>query len=164
MIYLKKGWKTMDFVIKENVFLADLEKIFEENQERNVFDKTCLIDDSFLKFVCLFNNIPVGYIAIYPYSNFMEKEGIAAKFEVEKNAVYIWHFAVKKAFEGKGVASLLMDYTVKKFAGRPVYSVMEEMNTPAILIHSRVGFKPFAKFKKRYHDTPVNLLLMKKTK
>lgn len=152
----------MDFTIKENVFLDDLEKIFDENQNNNVFDKTCIKSPEFLKIVCLFNDIPLGYVAIYPKNNFMEKEGLKVNFSVEPNAVYIWHIAVKKAFEGKGVASLLMQEVVKRFSAHPIYSVMEEMNSPAILIHQRMGFKPFAKFKKKYAGLPVNLLLMKR--
>lgn len=152
----------MNFVIKENVFLEQLEKIFDENQSNDVFDKSCIKNPEFLKLVCLFNNIPLGYVAVYPHSNFMEKEGLNIKFPVEPNAVYIWHIAVKKAFEGKGVASMLMEEVVQRYSANPIYSVMEEMNSPAIMIHQRVGFRPFAKFKKKYDNQVVNLLLMKR--
>ncbi len=152
----------MDFVVKENVFLDKLENIFEENQRSNVFDKTCITSNEFIKLVCLFNNIPVGYIAVYPYSNFMEKEGVGKQFEVEDNAVYIWHMAIKKAFEGKGVGKILIDEVIKKYGKKPIYSVSEEMNAPAIMLHTRVGFKPFAKFKKTFNNQTVTLLMMKR--
>lgn len=152
----------MDFILKENYQTNDLEKIFEENLNNNVFDNACLYDPDFLKIVCLFNNFPVGYVAVYPHSDFIKKEGYGFSFDVEPNAVYIWHLAVKKAFEGKGVASALMEEVIERYSINPIYSVMEEMNTPAIMIHTRLGFKPFAKFTKKYIDGPVNLLLMKK--
>lgn len=152
----------MDFVVKENVFLDKLETIFEENQRSNVFDKTCLTSSEFVKYVCLFSNIPVGYIAVYPHSTFLEKEGLQGQFDVEKNAVYIWHMAIKKAFEGKGVGKVLIDEVVKKYGKGPIYSVCEEMNTPAIMLHTRVGFKPFAKFKKTFNGQTITLIMLKR--
>lgn len=153
----------MDFILKENFHTEDLEKIFQENLNSNVFDNTCLTDPEFLKIVCLFNNIPIGYVALYPHSDFMKKEGLNFTFDVEPNAVYIWHLAVKKAFEGKGVALSLLEEVLERYSVNPIYSVMEEMNTPAVMLHSRLGFKPFAKFQKKYGGFPVNLLLMKKS-
>jgi ribosomal protein S18 acetylase RimI-like enzyme len=153
----------MDFIVKEDEQTKNLEKIFDENQKSNVFDKTALHSNEFIRLVCFFRTIPIGYVAIYPFPNFMEKEGVAAKFTPEKNAVYIWHIAVKKAFEGKGVASLLIDEVLVKYKNRPIYSVMEEMNTPAIMIHTRAGFKAFAKFKRKFGNEIVNLILMKRS-
>lgn len=150
------------FVLKENVFLEQLEQIFEENKNSNVYDKTCLYDNKFLKIVCVFSSIPIGYVAVYPYADFLQKESIQAQIKIEPNAVYLWHIAVKKAFEGKGVASALLEEVIQRYSARPIYSVMEEMNTATIMLHTRAGFKPFAKFKKIYEGQQVNLLLMKR--
>lgn len=158
----KKKGGSMDFVLKENFQIEQLKKIFQENSQNNAFDDRCLTSPDFLKIVCLFNNIPVGYVAIYPHNDFIKREGFNFTFKVEDNAIYIWHIAVKKAFEGKGVASTLMQEIIERYSAQPIYSVMEEMNTPSVMIHSRLGFKPFAKFQKNYDGTSVNLLIMKR--
>ena len=152
----------MDFVVKKEVFIEELKQIFDEQKAANVFDSTALKSKDFVRYVCLFQDIPLGYAAVYPHANFMEKEGVNVKFKPEPNSVYIWHVVVKKAFEGKGVASLLIDSVLEDYVDRPIYSVIEEMNTPSIMMHSRAGFKPFAKFKRRFGDQVASLVLMKR--
>lgn len=152
----------MDLKIEENVHLERLHQIFENNSPLNAYDSSCIDDPTFQKYVSIFADMPIGYLALYPHNDFMQKEGLHSKFVPEENSVYIWHLVVRKAFEGKGVASSLMKHVVGEYGNVPIYAVIEDLNAAAIKIYERFGFKIFAKFNRSFGTYKSSFLLMKR--
>lgn len=155
-----KGRKTK-YNVKINVYLNSLENIFKNNNQNFVYDKPAIKDEEYMKFVCLKGNKPVGYIALYPQSDFMETHGFPKPDNIGEFSAFIWHIIVRKGYERKGVATTLLNEIKKVYTGYEIYSVLDSRNNPSILFHTTQGFAKISDFQRVYNNKIEKFDLMK---
>ena len=141
------------FSIKKNYKLDKLIQIFDENNQGFVYDKNSITNNDFIKFVCTKNNEPVGYLVLYPKSDFAVKDGYDISVQIPENSVYIWHLITQKGYERQGVATALINHIKKEYKNFNIYSILDEHNTKSNALHKKLGFLPVDTFKKAYADT-----------
>ncbi len=146
-----KGRK-IKYNVKINVYLNALENMFKNNNQNFVYDKDAIKDSEYMKFVCLRGNKPVGYIALYPQSDFMEAHGFPKPDNVGEFSAFIWHIIVRKGYERKGVATTLLNEIKKVYTGYEIYSVLDSRNNPSILFHNTQGFTKISDFQRVYDN------------
>lgn len=149
------------FEIKKDYKLNELLKIFEENNQGFVYDKNSITSQEFIRYVCVENNEPLGYLVLYPKSDFAIYDDYKISVTIPINSIYIWHIITKKNQEGKGVAKALINHIRKQYKNCHVYSMLDERNIKSIKLHESLGFKPVDKFKKAYKDTLDTYILVK---
>lgn len=142
--------KTPDYKIKINTYLNALEKIYDSNNQNFVYDKQAIKNPEYIKFVCFKGNKPVGYTAVYPHSDFMEKQGFPKYEQSSPFSVFIWHIVVRKGYERKGVATNMLEEIKKVYNGFEIYSVMDSRNNPSVLFHNTKGFTKKSDFQRVY--------------
>jgi L-amino acid N-acyltransferase YncA len=154
-----------NYKVKINVYLNALENIFKNNNQNFVYDKSAIKNPNFIKFVCLKGNKPVGYIALYPQSDFMEMQGFPKYEAASEFSIFIWHIIVRKGYERKEVASTLLKEIEKVYNGYEIYSVFDARNNPSILFHSTKGFVKKFDFQRAYFRRVerFNLMQLKRT-
>ncbi|MGI5842315.1 MAG: GNAT family N-acetyltransferase [Christensenellales bacterium] len=128
-----------NYKIRMNVNLNALEKIFKEYNQF-IYDIATIKDPDYIKFVCMKGNKVVGYAAVYPYSNFMERQGFKKDTQYSDFSVFIWHIVVKKGYERKGIGTTLVKEIERIYQGYDIYSVLDSRNNPSILFHNSLGF------------------------
>lgn len=141
------------FEIKENYKLEELKQIFDENNQNFVFDKDSITDDTYIKYVCTENDIPLGYLVLYPHSDFAEYDDYDINVDIPKNSIYIWHIVTKKGYERHGVARSLIDYLKRKYSKYNIYSIVDQNNDNSNKLHKALGFEKVETFKKAYKET-----------
>ena len=144
--------RKIKYNVKINVYLNALEKMFKNNNQNFVYDKNAIKDPEYMKFVCLRGNKPVGYIALYPQSDFLETHGFPKPNNIGEFSVFIWHIIVRKGYERKGVATTLLNEIRKVYTGYEVYSVLDSRNNPSILFHNTQGFTKVFDFQAVYEN------------
>lgn len=159
-----KGRK-IKYTVKINRYLGALENIFKHNNQNFVYDKAAIKNPDYMKFVCLKGNKPVGYIALYPYSDFLETKGFPRPESVGEFSAFIWHIIVRKGYERKGVATTLLSEVKKVYTGYEIYSVLDSRNNPSILFHNTQGFAKVSDFRAVYGDKieKFDLMQLKQT-
>lgn len=133
-------------IIKENVFLEEIEKIFDENNKGYVADKTCIYKDEFLKLVAIENDTVLGYVALRFGKSFVEEEGIPLNLELPDNCIYVWSCITKKGYENKGIMSYLFDYFINKYSNNDFYSIININNISSIKLHQKFNFELIEQF------------------
>ncbi len=147
--------------IKKNYKLAELIKIFNENNQGFVYDKNSITSEEFIKYVCVENKQPIGYLVLYPKSDFAIKDGYDIEVTIPENSIYIWHLITKKGYEGRGVAKTLINFLKNEYRDYNIYSIIDEHNTRSKKLHEALGFLPVDKFKKTYRDVLDTYTLVK---
>lgn len=147
--------------IKKNYKLDELMDIFDENNQGFVYDKNSITSDEFIKYVCVENETPIGYLVLYPKNDFAIKDGYDIKVTIPENSIYIWHIITKKGCEGRGVAKTLINYLKNEYKDYNIYSIIDEHNIKSKKLHDTLGFLPVDKFKKAYKDTLDTYTLVK---
>lgn len=128
----------------ESLAKDDVDEVIELAKERNLLhslDKEVLLkasrNETYRVYVAKDKDI-IGYVLIV-----LEGE------EAEIDSV-----AVRKNFEGKGIGSSLIEYSLKKLKETGVKRVLLEVkktNTRAINLYAKFGFKPY-RIRKGYYD------------
>lgn len=147
--------------IKKNYKLDELIHIFDENNQGFVYDKNSITSTEFIKYVCVENETPIGYLVLYPQSDFAIKDDYDIKVTIPENSIYIWHIITKKGFEGRGVAKTLINFLKNEYKNYNIYSIIDEHNIKSKRLHEALGFLPVDKFKKAYKDTLDTYTLVK---
>lgn len=155
-----KGRK-IKYNVKINVYLNALERMFKQNNKNYVYDIDAIKNPDYLKFVCLRKNKPVGYLAIYPQSDFMETQGFPKPEGISEFSAFVWHIIVRKGHERKGVGTTLLEEVKKIYTGYEIYSVLDARNNPSILFHNSQGFTKVSGFQKVYNNKIEKFDLMK---
>lgn len=153
-----------NYKIKANAYLNSLLKIFN-SKNSFVYDKKVIKDPDYIKLVCMKGNKPLGYIALYPHSDFMQRKGFPSYENASEFSVYIWHMVVRKGYERKGVATALLNEVEKVYNGYEIYSVLDANNLPAVLFHNTNGFTKQMDFERVYYGNleKFDLMQLKKT-
>lgn len=159
LYYFKLRRKNME--IKKNYKLNELINIFDENNQGFVYDKNCITNDEFIKYVYVEKNQPIGYLVLYPRNDFAIKDGYDIKVTIPENSIYIWHIITKKGYEGRGIAKTLINFLKKEYKNQNIYSIIDEHNIRSKKLHESLGFLPVDKFKKAYKDTMDSYTLVK---
>lgn len=128
------------YKIVTNGYLGALEKIFDSNNNHFVYDKKVIKDPDYIKFVYAKGNKALGYLALYPKADFMQKQGFPTYSPVSPFSVFVWHIVVRKGFERQGIATALMQEVKKVYHGYEVYSVLDSRNNASIYFHNINGF------------------------
>ncbi len=139
--------------IKKNYKINEILKIFDENNQGFVYDKNSITNDEFIKYVCVENQKPIGYLVLYPKSDFAIKDKYDIKIKIPNNSIYIWHLITKKGYERKGVAKTLINYLKTKYSNYNIYSIVDKNNYKSQELHKALGFVIVDTFKKAYKDT-----------
>lgn len=139
------------YKIRMNIYLSALEKIYDSNNQNFVYDKQTIKNPDYIKFVCLKGNKPLGYIALYPHANFMEKQGFPKYEPVSQFSVFIWHIVVRREYQRKGVATALLGEIKKIYEGYEIYSVLDARNNPSVFFHSLNGFVKKSDFQRVFY-------------
>lgn len=147
--------------IKKNYKLDELITIFDENNQGFVYDKNSITSTEFIKYVCVENETPIGYLVLYPQSDFSIKDDYDIKVTIPENSIYIWHIITRKGFEGRGVAKTLINFLKNEYGNYNIYSIIDEHNIKSKKLHETLGFLPVDKFKKAYKDTLDTYTLVK---
>jgi len=129
-----------EYKIRMNMYLSALEKIYDKNSQNFVYDKHAIKNPDYIKFVCLKGNKPLGYIAVYPHANFMEKQGFPKYEPISQFSIFIWHIVVRREYQRKGVATALLEEIKKVYEGYEIYSILDSRNNPSVYFHSLNGF------------------------
>lgn len=143
--------KKPSYKIRMNAYLSALEKIYDSNNQNFVYDKKTIKNSDYIKFVCLKGNKPLGYIALYPHADFMEKQGFPKYEPISQFSVFIWHIVVRREYQRKGVATALLDEIKKVYEGYEIYSVMDSRNNPSVFFHSLNGFVKKSDFQRVFY-------------
>lgn len=138
------------YKIKINTYLSALEKIYDSNNQNFVYDKQAIKNSEFIKFVCFKGNKPVGYMAVYPHSDFMEKQGFPKYEQASPFSIYIWHIIVRKGYQRKGIGTALLEEIKKVYTGYEIYSVLDSRNNHSIFFHNTKGFVKKLDFQRVY--------------
>ena len=138
------------YKIRMNVYLSSLEKIFDANNQNFVYDKKAIKNPDFIKFVCLKGNKPLGYVAVYPHANFMEKHGFPKHEPTSEFSIFIWHIVVRREYQRKGVATTILNEIKKVYEGYEIYSVLDARNNPSVNFHTLNGFTKIFDFPRVY--------------
>ena len=88
----------------------------------------------------------VGYITVYTKSDFIEKEEFDVNLKIREGSVYIWEIGTLNGFEGRGIASSLVNHVLEQYTDVDIYSVVDDVNIGSIKIHEKFGFKVVASF------------------
>ena len=147
--------------IKKDYKLNDLIDIFNENNQGFVFDKSSITSNEFIRYVYVENEEPLGYLVLYPKSDFAIKENYDIKVSIPENSIYIWHIITKKGHERKGVAKTLINFLKNVYKNFNIYSIVDENNSPSNHLHKSLGFLPVDKFKKAFKDSLETYTLVK---
>lgn len=147
--------------IKKNYKLNELINIFNENNQGFVYDKNSITSEEFIKYVCVENKQPIGYLVLYPKSDFAIKDGYNIKVNIPENSIYIWHIITRKGYERKGVAKTLINFLKDEYKNYNIYSIIDEHNIKSKKLHEALGFLPVDEFKKTYKDTLDSYILVK---
>lgn len=147
--------------IKKNYKLDELINIFNENNQGFVYDKNSITNEEFIKYVCVEGELPIGYLVLYPKSDFAIKDDYDIKVKIPKNSIYIWHIITRKGYEGRGVAKKLINFLKNEYKNYNIYSIIDEHNIKSKKLHESLGFLPVDKFKKAYKDTLDTYTLVK---
>lgn len=139
-----------EYKIRMNMYLSALEKIYDQNNQNFVYDKHAIKNPDYIKFVCLKGNKPIGYVAVYPHSNFMEKQGFPKYEQVSQFSIFIWHIVVRREYQRKGVATAILNEIKKVYAGYEIYSVLDARNNASVFFHSLNGFVKTFDFQRVY--------------
>lgn len=134
--------------IKKNYKLDELINIFNENNQGFVYDKSSITSDEFIKYVYASNGDPIGYLVLYPKSDFAIKDGYDITVTIPKNSIYIWHLITKKGYEGRGVAKTLINFLKNEYKSYNIYSIIDEHNVRSRKLHEKLGFFLLTNFKK----------------
>lgn len=138
------------YKIRMNTYLSALEKIYDNNSQNFVYDKQAIKNPDYIKFVCLKGNKPIGYFAVYPHANFMEKQGFPKYEGISEYSVFIWHIVVRREYQRRGVATAILNEIKKVYEGYEIYSVLDARNNPSIYFHSSNGFVKKFDFERVY--------------
>ncbi len=140
------------FKIEKNYKLNELEKIFDENNQGFVYDKASITSDEFIKYVCVENGEPIGYLVLYPKCDFAVKDDYDISVSIPTNSIYIWHIITKKGYEGRGVAKSLINFLKEEYKRFNIYAILDVNNFKSNKLHERLGFLPVDKFEKAYKE------------
>ena len=137
-----------DHKLEIDTRFSELETIFAGNRQGFIpyRDKPTIRSDEFEKLVCVKDNEAVGFLVAYERPDFLAKEGFAVDFQPAKNCVYIWDVITRKDFQGRGVATFLIDCLVARFLGKDIYSVVDARNVISFSLHEEAGFKSVLRF------------------
>lgn len=147
--------------IKKNYKINELINIFNENNQGFVYDKNSITNDEFIKYVCVEDKKPIGYLVLYPKSDFAVKDNYDIKVTIPENSIYIWHIITKKGYERKGVAKTLVNFLKNEYKNYNIYSIIDEQNIKSKKLHESLGFLAVDQFKKAYKDTLDTYTLVK---
>ena len=136
------------FSIIKNYKLNELVKIFEENNQGYVFDKASIHNKDFIKYVCVENYVPIGYLVLYTKNDFPIKDDFAVKIPIPENSVYIWHIIAKLGEENRGIGKKLIKYIQKKYKENYIFSIVDITNEKSIHLHNKLGFCVVDSFKR----------------
>lgn len=150
-------------IIRENIYLEELEKIFDSNNKGYVADKTCIYKDKFLKLVAIEENIVLGYVTLMFGDGFIEEEGIPLNLQVNDKCVYIWSCITKKGYENRGVMSYLFDYIIDKYSDNDFYSIIEVNNINSIKLHQKFNFELIEEFSMMHNNKYKKFYLTKRS-
>ena len=138
-------------MIIENKHYNDIRKLFKENNENYITkwsNEYGLKNDNMLKLLFVENEIAKGYAIICFDRNFCEIEEYPNKIkEMPEKIAYIWEILVDKKYTGKGIASSLLEYAIKKYPEHTFYSCIEKENLASLGLHEKFGFKAIYEFK-----------------
>lgn len=140
--------------ILENKYLEQIEKILKENHQKylSVNGQSRAKELNLQRYCLVEKDEVLGYITIYIGADFLEKENFPLSLnDISKDVVYIWSINTKKGYEGKGVASKLIEYTCDKFKNSNIYSCIDITNHVSMKIHSKYGFIPVEYFLHKEH-------------
>ncbi len=154
----------MYFKVLKNVKIDECLQIFIDNNYNFVFDKNCLSNNTFIKYVCTLNNQVVGYAVVYPYNDFIKKENFNCNYIAEKNSIYIWHIITHKKFRNKGIAKLLYDSIFKDYDKFNIYCVVDKDNIPSLNLHTKLHFQTVDTFSQFFHNKLTKFYLLKHKK
>ena len=83
----------------------------------------------------------LGYISLYIKPDFIAKEEFNINIDnINPNSIYIWEIGTKKGFEGKKIASRLLEHIIEKYKDNDIYSCIEIENKASIHLHRKYGF------------------------
>ena len=148
--------------IIKNVFIPELLKIFNENNQNYISDKDCLFDDDFLKLVAIENGEAIGYLVAYFGEDFVKKEDYPININFKNDVIYIWNGVTKKGFEGKGVQTKLLEYLFKEYPSYDIYSVVDQNNIASNKLHDKMKFVKILSFEKEYDGKLEHFYLFKR--
>ena len=148
-------------MIVENQFLENIKQIWKENNNGYITkesNETLINNKDMIRIVYLENDCPAGYVAVYPKNDFCNLEEFPDKIEKEGNIAYIWEIVTDKKFTGKGIASKLMEYVLKKFKNYTIYSCISNKNIPSLNLHKKYKFKKAYEFKDETGNQQIMLV------
>lgn len=95
------------------------------------------------------------------YAVAMEGEDVLGFLAVQENdfEVEVLHIAVKKAYQGQGLASALFALLPKN---KEVFLEVRASNQPALLFYQKEEFKEIARRKSYYHEPVEDAIIMKR--
>jgi len=140
------------FKIEKNYKLEELEKIFDKNNQGFVYDRGSITNNEFVKYVCVENDEPIGYLVLYPKSDFAIKDSYEISITIPENSIYIWHIITKKGHEGRGVATSLINFLKQEYKCDNIFSILDVHNAKSNKLHESLGFLPVDKFWKAYKE------------
>ncbi len=139
------------YTIRINVNLNQLKKIFKEYHQNLVYETSVINNPDYIKFVCLYENKPVGYLALYPHDNYMQKQDFPKLKNITDNSVFIRNIVVKKNYQRRGVATTLLNEIKKIYADYDIYSIINSKNKQSVFLFSTLNYKKIFEFKKDFN-------------
>lgn len=147
-------------MIVENKYFKDIKRIWKDNNSGFITEESnemLINNDDILKIVYLENNVPAGYVAVYNKDDFCKLEDFPDKIDRNGNVSYIWEIVTDKKYNGRGIASKLMQYVLEKFKEYKIYSCSAKDNIPSLKLHEKYGFKEAY----RFTDCKEQIMLVK---
>lgn len=142
--------KGTEYKIMINKNINILQKIYDINNQNFVYDRDIIKSADYIKYVCFKGNKAIGYIAFYPHADFMQKQGFPKYERISPFSIFIWHIIVRKGYERKNIATILLNEIKKVYLGYEIYSVLDSRNNPSIYFHSINGFVKKFDFERVY--------------
>lgn len=133
-------------MFKKNSDLEQIKQIYNSSSKKYISpesNNTAIQDKGMASYLYYEDgsNLALGYITVYENSDFIQKEEFEVKIDgIKKDSVYIWEIGTRKGYEGKGIATRMLQYVLKQYPGRDIYSCIDVENIASLKVHKKEGF------------------------
>lgn len=129
----------------KQIYNSSSKKFISEESNNSAINDEHMVN--YLYYEDLEPNIALGYVTVYESNDFIKKEEFDVTIgDIKPDSVYIWEIGTRKGYEGRGIASKLLNFVKEKYSGRDIYTCLDEVNAASIRIHEKVGFKKEKEF------------------
>ncbi len=129
----------------KQIYNSSSKKFISEESNNSAINDEHMV--SYLYYEDLRPDIALGYVTIYESNDFIAKEEFDVIIDdIKPDSVYIWEIGTRKGYEGRGIASKLLNFVKEKYSNRDIYTCLDEENVASIRIHEKVGFKKVKEF------------------